>query len=73
MAQRLSATEIENIRPRIFEKSFLEEMGIGGIYEERSLRKKEKNFPNRKDGKASRYEHNQLLYGMERETCFGKQ
>lgn len=48
-------------------------MGIGGIYEGRSLRKKEKNFPNRKDGKASRYEHNQLLYGMERETCFGKQ
>ena len=30
--------------------------------------KKKKNSPNRKEGKAKRYEHNQLLCGMERET-----
>ena len=30
------------------------------------VKKKKKNFPSRKEGKAKRYEHNQLLCGMER-------
>lgn len=64
MVQGISATEIENIRPTIFKKLFMEEMGKGRNYKRRGLKKK--NFPNRKEGKAKRYEHNQLLCGMER-------
>lgn len=46
----------------------MEEIGKGRNYERRSLKKK-KNFPNRK---ARRYEHNQLLCGVQRKACFGK-
>ena len=40
MVQGISATEIENIRPTIFKKLFMEEMGKGRNYKRRGLKKK---------------------------------
>lgn len=34
--------------------------------EQLGKKKKKKNFPNKREGKAKRYEHSQLLCGMER-------
>lgn len=57
----------EYLRPGIVEKGFMKEMEIEFMKEGG----KKKNS-SRKEGKASRYEHNWPNCGMGRKSCFGK-